>query len=388
SLRRIMAPLVILSFVISIGAFYFSNNILPRANLKFHSILYDVRKQRLALNIKEGVFYKGIDGFVIRVGEKDEDGKTLRNIMIYDHRNRNGNTSLTTATSGSMFVTSDQKHLYFNLFDGHNYEEDLEGRRKMESRPFRRTAFREQSRRFDLSGFELNRTDENLFRSNYRMFNIRQLVVARDSIREELGEKKADMRVNLIRHLAQYASTDSAGGKEARALEGQSWDSLFAAYGEKDRWRYIETALNNARSAKERIRANRMDHEWRERNIRKHEVEFHRKFTLSFACLILFFIGAPLGAIIRKGGLGMPVVVSILLFVIFHISSMTGERLSKEMVVPTWQGMWIASAIFLPLGVYLSIKATTDAPLMDADSWRKVFRRLEQWVPSGKRREQ
>jgi lipopolysaccharide export system permease protein len=383
SLRRIMAPLVILSFLISIGAFYFSNNILPRANLKFHSILYDVRKQRLALNIKEGVFYKGIDGFVIRVGEKEEDGKTLRNIMIYDHRNRQGNTSLTTAESGTMEITPDQKYLMFHLFDGHNYDEEVEGRKKQLSRPFRRTAFEEQSRRFDLSGFELNRTDENLFRSNYRMFNINQLTVARDSLRKELNDKRVDMRINLIRHLSHYASTDTIAVKQLSVRE-VDWDTMFLAHGEKDRWRYIETALSNARSAKERIRANRADHEWRNRNIRKHEVEYHRKFTLSFACLILFFIGAPLGAIIRKGGLGMPVVVSILLFVIFHVSSMTGERLSKEMVVPTWQGMWIASAIFLPLGVFLSIKATTDAPLMDADGWRKMFRRIERLWPFGK----
>jgi lipopolysaccharide export system permease protein len=143
--------------------------------------------------------------------------------------------------------------------------------------------------------------------------------------------------------------------------------------------RVFESALSSARNVRERISSIAYDHEYRARKIRKHEVELHRKFTLSFACLILFFIGAPLGAIIRKGGLGMPLVMSVLMFVVYHISSMMGEKFAKELVIPAWQGMWLASALFLPLGVFLTIKATTDAPLLDADGYRKRIERLLAW---------
>lgn len=374
SLRKIMMPLMGLSILISIGAFYFSNNILPRANLKFHSILYDVRKQRLSLNIKEGVFYKGIDGFVIRVAHKDEDGITLRDIMIYDHRGGVGNTNVTLAEYGTMEISPDQKSLSFTLYNGNNYSEDTEGRKKYKSRPFRRTSFSKQTRRFGLAGFELNRTDESLFRNNYHMFNIRQLAQSRDSLEVELKERNAEVTRTLIAGFNHFALTDTLATDYAVPLEGKPIDTLLAAYDVEMKGRILESALSAARNTKERIRAIAMDQEYRERKIRKHEVEFHRKFTLSFACLILFFIGAPLGAIIRKGGLGMPVVVSVLMFVVYHISSMMGEKFAKELVIPAWQGMWLASAIFLPLGAFLTLKATTDAPLLDADHWRKIIR--------------
>jgi lipopolysaccharide export system permease protein len=148
------------------------------------------------------------------------------------------------------------------------------------------------------------------------------------------------------------------------------WDSLYASYNPNDP-RIMETAINSARAIRERIRTYNTDFDYRERKILRHDAEWHRKFTLSFACLVLFFIGAPLGAIIRKGGLGMPVVFSIIFFVIFHVISITGEKFVKEGVIPAWQGMWIASAILLPIGTFLTIKATTDAPLLDAEAWRK-----------------
>jgi len=379
SLRKVMAPLVVLSVVISISAFYFSNNILPRANLKFHSILYDVRKQRLALNIKEGVFYKGIDGFVIRVGRKDDDGQVLKDILIYDHRERNGNSSVTLAERGTMEITPDQKHMIFRLSDGYHYFEDASGRKTIVTRPFRRTSFREQTRRFDLSGFELNRTDEQLFRNNYHMFNIRQLVYFRDSLTTELEQKKEEVGRTLITNLHHFSITDTIATDTMVPTDVRPLDSLLASVEPRVRRSMVETALNSARNIRERIRATQYDLELRQTRIVKHEVEYFRKFTLSFACLVFFFIGAPLGAIIRKGGLGMPVVVSILLFVFYHIMSITGEKFAKEFVVPAWQGMWFASAVLLPLGVYLTVKATSDAPLMDADTYRRFFRRLSQW---------
>ena len=184
SLIRIMRPLIIVSFLISGLAFYFSNVVLPVANLKFLSLLWDVRGKKLAFNIKEGVFYNGIEGYVIRVGKKDQDGNTIRDVMIYDHVKHRGNTSVTLAEWGKMELTPDKRFLIFKLYNGINYEERVDLRNAGKTRPFQRTKFNEQFQSFDLSGFQLTRTDEKLFKSNYEMLNVTQLRHSMDSIKK------------------------------------------------------------------------------------------------------------------------------------------------------------------------------------------------------------
>lgn len=386
SLRKVMAPLIILSVMISLGAFYFSNNILPKANLKFHSILYDVRQQRLSLNIKEGVFYKGIDDFVIRVDEKDDNGVDLKGIMVYDHRDRNGNINLTIAESGRMEITPDQRFLVFTLYNGYNYKEEVDSRKKLETRPFQRIKFKEEMRRFDLAGFQLNRTDEALFKNNYHMYNLKQLEVSRDSLIHDLVKRKEEGAGVLARHYAHYNIARSVFHDSLPGEPALNLDSLIAAMPVDKRARVIESSLVASRDLKEWISGFQNNYNYYQKRMIKHHLEWHRKFTLSFACLVLFFIGAPLGAIIRKGGLGLPVVVSILFFVLFHILSITGEKFAREGVLEPWQGMWLASAVLLPLGVVLTTKATTDAPIMDPDSWRKSFMKVASFVLKLKRK--
>ncbi|HOI00142.1 MAG TPA: LptF/LptG family permease [Bacteroidales bacterium] len=388
SLRKIMAPLVVLSIIISISAFYFSNNILPLANLKFHSILYDVRQQRLALNIKEGVFYKGIDDFVIRVDKKDDNGVDMEGIMIYDHREQNGNVNLTMAERGRMEITPDQKYLIFTLYNGYNYKEEVDNRRKMTTRPFQRIHFKEEMRRFDLGGFQLNRTDEALFRNNYHMYNLRQLRYAGDSLLTELAGRRWDAANGLDRHYSHYNMSRAQDTVYPDTMSGMGWDSLFQSLPLERRERAMETALSSSRGLREWVVGTEDDLSRREKRIIKHHLEWHRKFTLSFACLVLFFIGAPLGAIIRKGGLGLPVVVSTFLFVFFHILSITGEKFAREGVLEPWQGMWLASAVLLPLGVFLTARATADAPIMDADIWRRRISALQSLLQKKKQRDE
>ncbi len=379
SLRRIMKPLIALSVVISFAAFLFSNSVLPFANLKFHSLLYDVRQQKLTLNIKEGIFYNGIEGFTIRISEKDQEKNIIKDVMIYNHSDRMGNIKLSTAKWGKMELTPDKATLIFHLYDGYNYEDVVNRKDYKDTRPFQRSKFKEQTRRFSGLDFALNRTNEQLFRNNYQMMNLAQLVGYRDSLDAELTLRKEKLNQSLSDRFTFFNTADTTYFAHDSLPTIIAPDDSIYNIDNEDRDTRINAmnfALQSARSAKNNLEFSLGDFEKRAERIRKHDIERQRKFTLSIACLILFFIGAPLGAIIRKGGLGMPVVVSILFFVIYHIISITGEKYARAGVLQPEIAMWMASAILMPLGIFLTYKATTDAPLLDAEAWQKYFKKL------------
>jgi lipopolysaccharide export system permease protein len=381
SLWKIMRPLIILSIVISGIAFYFSNNVLPIANLKFKSLLYDVRNQKLAFDIKEGIFYDGIEGFVMRVGKKENDDRTIRDVMIYNHMEKYGNTDLTVADSGRMESTADGRFLVFHLFRGYNYQEKTDQKDYRQNLQFQKTRFEEEYRRFDLSGFAMTRTDENLFKNNYSMLNLSQLKYAIDSLGQQYGSKKDDFSKNFDKHYQYLSTLDSAA--YAGLTDSDSLLSPLEGFSSSEKTTIIQRALNKARGVKSNIEWHVSDYESKREWLAKHMVAWHKKFTLSFACLVLFFIGAPLGAIIRKGGIGLPVVVSVLFFVLFHIITITGEKSAIAGALSIEFGMWIASVVLLPLGIFLTIKATSDSPLLDFDIWkRKTGSFLKRVIPN------
>ena len=375
SLWRIMSPLIITTLVISGIAFYFSNNVLPVVNLKIGSLLYDVREQKPALQIKEGVFYNGIDGYSIRVGKKGQDGRSIYNVMIYDHTQYRGNNILVTAQEGKMEMSNDKKYLVLTLKNGYKYEEKVENSLDvMKPHPLTRIHFKEQEVLFDLSGFNLQRTDEDLFKNNYQMLNLGQLEHAMDSLENKSEKKYSEITLQVYKNYlgkAQRAimNADSLGIKTAaeNPVNNMKPDQQL---------KILETAANLTRAAQANLQGSMEELRVNDEVIMRHEVEWHRKFTLSFACLVLFFIGAPLGAIIRKGGLGMPVVVSVIFFIFFHVLSITGEKFAKEGVLPAWQGMWLASAVLLPLGILLTWKATADSSLFDIDAYLRPIKKL------------
>ena len=385
SLFRIMRPLIIVSILISILAFYFSDVILPKANLKFLSLLYDVREKKLAFNLREGVFYNGIEGFVIRVGKKDADGNTIRDVMVYDHTKHMGNVSITVAEWGKMELSSDKRYLVFKLYNGFNYEERIDLRRNEITRPFQRTKFSEQYQMFDLSGLQLSRTDENLFKKNYEMLNLGQLSKSIDSIHQEIKREKKITSDNMYNNFvvltrrdtlfppARRQAADNAAGVKQKVFLPTY---VLASFKPTDRASVINSAYNVATSVRENINISGQNLENQEKLVYKHQIVFHKKFTFSIACFLLFFIGAPLGAIIRKGGLGMPAVISTVFFILYWIISFIGEKYAADGQVPAWEGMWLASAVLLPIGIFLTRKATVDASLLDVDSWIKFFQKV------------
>jgi len=431
SLQKFMRPLIIMVFFICLLAFYFSNNILPIANLKMGALLYDVREQKPALNIKEGVFYNGIENYVIKIGKKDKDGIAIHKILIYDHTQRQGNVNLTYAKSGKMETTPDKKYLVFTLYNGFNLSEKVDNRKFEVIRPLQRIYFDEQMRKFDLSSFALTRTSEDFFKDNYQMLNLKQLQNTIDSLNLQLDDRHTDFYITLIKryyYLSNYdlhpdsmpdeqqmqeeqqqikpvpnqntensninqpthflkhiINADIDAVKEEEIVDNTSnelnslsnIDSLLTLFPKDERLRIIETSLDGARSNKDYTFYSSEDLWGRQRVIFRHEIEWHRKFTLSIACLLLFFIGAPLGAIIRKGGFGLPVVISVLFFVIYHVISITGEKFVRSGVIPAYQGMWLASFVLLPVGVFFVMKATSDSPLLDMDTYLKLILKIK-----------
>lgn len=382
SLRKIMWPLVVISMFLGLAAFFFSNNVLPVANLKMMSLLYDVRQHRPAFNIVEGVYYKGIENFVIKVDQKDSNGEILRDIKIYDHSDRRGNVNMTIAEWGTMAVTDDKRYLVLSLYNGTNYQEGDKDNPHDPSRPLQRTHFEQQSRKFDLSAFDLTRTDESLFKSNFQMLNLNQLVHFTDSLSAELQKRKQDYINNYLYRLHYLSQSDTAVLNNQLANELQ----LAPPGGQDISETILDRSMSLIRSNKDHVTFSHEEFRQRSRTLARYQIEFHRKFTLSLACIVLFLIGAPLGAIIRKGGFGLPLVMSVLLFVVFHVLSIMGEKFVREGVLQAHQGMWLASLILLPLGILLTIQATTDSSFLDLESYTKRFEKISRFFrPKGQK---
>lgn len=363
SVWKAMKPLFVFSIILSGLAFVFSNSINPVATLKFKTLLFDVRKQKLAFDIKEGIFYKDIEDYVIYVDKKGEDGSTIYGVKIYDHTDRDGNNKIIVADSGVMSLSPNQRSIIFTLYNGNNYTEDNSDKQNYKyNRPFERMSFREEQIKFSLASFDLTRSNEDMFKSYQAMMNIHQLSTALDSLQRQYGAKQEDFCNGFERRLANYENGKlrtengelSAFSSQFSALEWPLMEHLDP----KVRSKVLEMATGSSRNAKDNVAFHKQDFDAQRLNINRHKKEWHKKFTLSFACIIFFLIGAPLGAIIRKGGLGLPVVVSVLFFVIYYIISTVAERTAEYGDLNMFLGVWLSSLIILPIGLFLTFKAT------------------------------
>ena len=370
--------------IISILAFFISNSLIPIATLKWRTLLTDVQRQKLAFNIKEGVFYKDIDNYVIFVEKKGKDGSHIYGVKIYDHTDHAGNTKIISADSGMMTMSPNQRNIIFTLYNGYNYT-DLTTENFKEIRPFERMSFKQEQIKFSLASFDLTRSNEDMYKSYQQMMNIRQLSTSLDSLEHRYDRKQDAFVQGFSRRWANYNSlksgidednpipiSDSIAADTSFIL---SWP-LLAQFDEETRSKIASMALGTAQNAKDNVAFNKLDLGSQTENINKHKKEWHKKFTLSIACIIFFFIGAPLGSIIRKGGLGLPVVISVVFFIIYHLISTIAERMAVFGDLNMFLGVWLSSLVLLPVGLFFTFKATTDAALFDGDSWKKFFHRL------------
>jgi len=383
SLVRIMFPLIIFNMFLSLSSFFFYNNVMPVTKLKMTTLLYDIRQQRLDVNIKPGVFYNGIDDFSIKISSKNKKTGMMYNIMIYDHTEHRGNVDVTLADSAKMKITPDKQYMIINLYYGRKYTYLPEQHRHRAYRtyPAETQVFDNEVVTMKLSGFGLKRTDESLFKENYQMMNIHQLEYYADSLTGVLKRNEYSMAENLrnnsyFRKLQHKDSLVKMPKQLALNL-----DSLFRTKPKDLRLKIVKTAINYARSTNSYITSSNEDFSWRRKLISSFNIEYYKKFSIPVACFILFFIGAPLGAIIRKGGLGWPVVISVFFFMLYYVISLISEKSVKEGVLPAFEGVWLSSFILLPIGIFLTYKSNNDSVMFDIATYtapvKKFFVKLK-----------
>lgn len=377
SLLRFMRPL--LFFIMFIGglAFLFNNNVIPYANLKALSLLYDLRNSKPTFNIRAGQFNKDIDGFSIRVGEKDKDGKTIRNIIIYDHTSGLGNDRVVIAKQGEMIPSADKHYLIFRLKDGWRYEETVNTKDGVNSYQQYRMYFKKWDKVFDLSSFKLTRTSEDLFKDAYQMMDVVQLNERIDSFGRYEKNLAKNLGIYLSPNIEAMGNDSQMSALTKRVIAAKktvTYKSSFIDYiPDSLKGRVVASSINTVRNSKGMIDISSNDKTLHHENFLQFNVEWHRKFTLSFACVLLFLIGAPLGAIIRKGGLGMPMVIAVAFFVVFHIMSITGEKLAKTGSLPAWLGMWMATGMLLPIAFILINQARNDSQIFTKEWYMRVW---------------
>ncbi|NCD71636.1 LptF/LptG family permease [Mucilaginibacter agri] len=372
SLSRAMYPMVIVVTILAVSAFIFSDYMLPVANLKYYSLLWDARQQKSAFLIKEGVFNNSFPGYTIRVNKKDPDGQRLYDVMIYQRNTAENNNSVLFAKEGTMYRTPNDQYLVLRLKDGIRYEESA-GELGNSRQRLTRFRFKETEQKFDMSGFKLKRTNESEFSRAYQMMNLKQLRFFRDSTQKQID---SGLRANFTLMSAYYKYFNFSHKPRPKLDYLPYKPDYVKKMDVYNQISVVNNAANEVRSIKDMIKGRNDRYKEVSKDIRKSIIEYQKKFTLSAACLALFLIGAPLGAIIRKGGLGLPVVVAVVFFLIYYIISTIGEKSVKEGNLAPAVGMWIAIAVLTPIGFFLSYKAATDSVLFDMDSYKKLFNRL------------
>lgn len=386
SLLRTMAPLIVLMVMIATGAFFFQNNVLPIAQTKMWTLLYSMRQKSPELEIPEGVFYDQIPGYNLFVQEKNRVSGVLYDVMIYDVSKGFENSSIILADSGKMSITPDKTHLYLRLWSGESFENLKDaGAGNMRNVPYRRESFSEKEImvKFD-SNF--NRMDEQGMRNQYVGKNMEELQATIDSVGarvDSLGTSygKALREFPYMGVRAYYTKVDS--GREIKlrrpdvVLEHPlNVDSLLRGSSSGVKLGYLNSGLAKAQRMRQEYEYKSLTMADDMKTMRRHAIELQKKFTLSFACIIFFFIGAPLGAIIRKGGLGTPLVISVFLFIFYYIIDNMGYKMARDGKWGVIEGMWLSAAVLLPMGIFFTYKAVNDSAVFNKDAYLNFFRKF------------
>jgi len=376
SLFRFLRSIVMAGLALSFFAFLFNNYIIPVANLKSGTLLYDIQNSKPSLSIKEGKFNNGIEGYSIKISKKDMDGKTIHDVMIYDHTSGRGNDNIIVAKQGELVTTADKRFLIITLKDGSHYQ-DMPPKNS-ESAEFVRIDFKEYKKYFDLSGFRFERTNENLFKNHYQMMNITQLNNQVDTILKQRGMYYANLNNYISRfYNFMYLPDSTLQTVKTSKPSADFYNSLPI----KERRKIAERAVAIAQDVRSNIISTSRDEGYSKENEARFDIEIHHKFSYSLACLLLIIMGAALGAIIRKGGLGMPLVVAVVFFVVFHVSNMTGQKFAEGMKMPVWLGCWLPLIVLFPVALWVVNKARQDALVfLSRDSIIHKFYTIK-WIP-------
>ncbi len=370
SLLRFMRPLMWVSIFLCGVTFIFANYVIPFANLKFVTLYSDIYVKKPAFDLKEGVFFTHIPNYAIKVGKKDKDGKTIHNVLIFEQASSLQDNCI-VAEKGVMKISDDEKFLEFNLENGFRYQE--RGNVMDTATEFIRLGFKNFKKLFDLSVLQKQNTPDSVFKNNFKMLSSRQLSKNVDSLTKAQSALAGLLTKQLTQQLRYSNLSDSTWKKAASSDTLIKYENFIP---DSMRLRVRQNTFNKATSVKTTLQVNTLDKDARSKDIRYHKIEWHRKYALSLSCLVLFFIGAPLGSIIRKGGLGMPLVVAIIFFLLFHLLNMFGEKFVKEGIATPFFGMWLAILVLVPVGAFLTYKAMHDSQLFSKEFYTRTAKKL------------
>jgi len=370
-LIRFMRPLFIFTIFLAGIAFLFSNNIIPVTQMKLTNLKYEIIIAKPAIDLKEGIFYDKIDGYVIKLGKKESNDSVMHNITIFEKR-FGLQDNLIMAESGVMRVSPNKKFLEFVMYNGWRYQE--RGARSTTNTEFTRLYFKEYKKVFDLKSFQMNKTGDVLY--DPKMLSVRQLSKAMDSLQNKDSFFIKKTNADVASYLKFMNFKDSSqlfiakkNSKPLKSFDKLIPDSLISSIQLTSGYQFSSLLYNLTAIAdtyKENKKANSL-----------HGIEWHRKFTLSFACFVLFLIGAPLGSIIRKGGLGTPLVLAIIFFVLFFLLNNFGEKLAKSGQWDVFSGMWMSSIILIPVGLFLTYKAMRDSQLFNQEFYYRLLQPIK-----------
>ncbi|MBP8155916.1 MAG: LptF/LptG family permease [Leadbetterella sp.] len=382
-LSRLILPTFILSFLVAIGSFFYNNYVNPWANLKGYSLLWDVKTTKMTLNIQEGIFYKEIPGYRIKVQKKLPDGRTMRNVIVYDHTSNNGNKNITIADSGKMYTMYNDNYLIFELFNGRNYIEHQNSFNNYDETQFTKNNFRKNKIVFSLESFGIKRTNEDQFKYHEYMKNIGELTKKIDSTRIEIS-KSIDDQTEQLKAQNSYLFKrilDNDTLKIAEIKPGPWIEKKLV--GLKTGYRSKETeeyALSNIQNLKSQVETDLNILTSKQKDVWRSDVERWHKLTMAFSCLVFFLVGSSLGSIIKKGGFGMPVLVSISFFIFYYVLMQLGDKYAKEGLIPVIVGVWIPNFILLVIGIFLMRKASNDARLFENDTYNALFNKISSLI--------
>jgi lipopolysaccharide export system permease protein len=374
SIARFTRPLFGFILLLTVASFLFNNYVIPRAQLKATRLLYDIQNKKPVVAIKAGTFYKDIPNHVIYISSKDNDGKTVHDIKIYDHTTGRGNDKITMAERGKMYVSEDKRFLIFELENGWRYEEKMP--KGVDEHEQIRLGFKYWKKVFDLSDFKMPQTDESYFKNLKAVMSVAQILTMADTTKMLIQKQYASTKDLLVGGLS-MVRRDTLTHKKPLPILVKHDSSIIAHIPDSLKKRVFSTAEINARSIKSMLEVNRQNIKLHRMSLTENMIEVHKRFTLPSACIFLFIIGAALGSIIRKGGLGMPFIAAVIFFVLYYFMNTVGEKIAREMIVPVFVGMWFPSFVLLLIGAFLMYKANNDSPLLNKEWYFRQFTKIK-----------
>ena len=373
SLSRILRPLMIVTGIISVASFFAANNLVPYSYKKMTAIIYDIRQQKQALEFDDGIFFNGIEDMSIRVEHQDKKTKLLHDVLIYDTRNSSGQMTTIIADSGYINLSDDKRYLLVTLYNGENYEQNRSGSWYSES-TLRHHFFKIQKAVIPLEGFNFERSDASAF-SNSSTKRVDELRVEIDSLQHVVDSQVYALNSDIIdKNIFLYDMNDSTAKKR---VEVDITDKISSVTNFETKYRLFEKAISMATQTSSSMSFDETTLKEKLQVLYRDQIEFFNKFSLPVSVFIFFLIGASLGAIIRKGGMGMPFVISFAFFIIYYILTISGEKMAREGSATPFVGTGLSSFVLLPIAVFLLYKASTDSGLLNVEWYLKHFLKLK-----------